>query len=251
MEDGSLGEAGEAGPVPQDGGHLLQDSGEESGGPGDGSPGGGDGAVGEDGAVGGDGASDASCGESGPSCYPADGFVQATMGPGPSSPPSTCQLGTTQSWLTVGSPAPGKPNVVANGGQQNGDPVQVICSVVPVNAGFDVSLQMTTEGSQGSSLTITSPPGLGAVTLAAGGQGITAKWQSATFSSAVETDCTIVFTYEGQPVPNTPTIAAGRVWGHLSCPQAVFNETVMDADGGTTALHCDGEADFLFEQCAQ
>jgi hypothetical protein len=243
-QDGSKSGVGEAGAPQQDGGHP-QDAGAESGQPADGS------SQGDDGAVAGDAADDVPCGEPGSGCVIAEGFMLATMGPGPSSPATICNLGTAESWLAVGTPAAGEvPSVVESGGTQNGEKVVVTCSVVPVSAGFDVSLQMTTEGLDGGSLSISSPPGLGAVTLAGGGQGITASWKSETFPSATESDCTIAFTYEGQPVPTSPPIAAGRIWGHLSCPQALFNgETVVGPDGGAATIHCDGEADFLFENC--
>jgi hypothetical protein len=191
---------------------------------------------------------DASCG---PGCIVPQGFVLATMGPGPSSPTTVCHFGIAQSWLMVGAPTPSIPDVVQDGGSQNGAPVAVACSVIPVNAGFDVSLQISVGGTGGGGLTITSPAGVGAVTMA-GAQGITASWQSETFGPASESDCTIAFTYEGQPVYDDPPVAAGRIWGHLSCPQALFDgETVVGPDGGTTTVHCDGEADFLFEQCTE
>ena len=65
-----------------------------------------------------------------------------------------------------------------------------------------------------------------------------------------ETDCTISFTYQQEAVPDNPPIAAGRIWGHISCPTAqVAGQTVMLPDGGTQNRQCDAEADFLFEQC--
>jgi hypothetical protein len=45
------------------------------------------------------------------------------------------------------------------------------------------------------------------------------------------------------PVPASPPIAAGRIWGHLRCPHAFDNET--------PSVVCDVEADFMFENCTQ
>jgi hypothetical protein len=68
---------------------------------------------------------------------------------------------------------------------------------------------------------------------------------SGTYSQSA---CTLAFTYNGTSVPDSPPIAAGRIWGHLSCPVAVGS---AGAGGGAAAPQCDAEADFLFEQCHQ
>ena len=64
--------------------------------------------------------------------------------------------------------------------------------------------------------------------------------------------CTITYEYDpfgttggvagDQPVPTSPPIAAGRIWGHIKCPNAVSTST--------PGVACDAEADFLFEQCS-
>ena len=65
-----------------------------------------------------------------------------------------------------------------------------------------------------------------------------------------EDDCTIVARYNGGAVPASPAVAPGRIWAHLSCPRMV-NESgvVVPANGASTAATCDGEADFVFENC--
>jgi hypothetical protein len=88
---------------------------------------------------------------------------------------------------------------------------------------------------------------MGAVTQS-GGTGITGVFESSMNGRYRETDCTIAFTYLGQPVGQTP-LAAGRIWGHLSCPSAALDGSTVMVDGGTESKQCDGEADFLFEQC--
>jgi hypothetical protein len=53
-------------------------------------------------------------------------------------------------------------------------------------------------------------------------------------------------------VPVSPPIAAGRIWGHITCPHAVEQgQTTTGADGGPASISCPASADFLFEQCNQ
>jgi hypothetical protein len=176
---------------------------------------------------------------------PADAFVLAQVDKGSN---TTCNEGTLTTVAAIGTATGGKPTTVNDGDSQSGSStVHVSCSVTTAANGFDVSLNATLEGLQGGSLTITSPPGQGAVT-ESGGSNITGVFQSATLGVYRQTNCTIQFTYNGDPVPDQPPIAAGRIWGHLSCPGAKLN-------GGTTPsgadVLCDAEADFLFEQCGQ
>jgi hypothetical protein len=64
-------------------------------------------------------------------------------------------------------------------------------------------------------VTITSPAGAGAVTTS-GGTGITASlYSSVDQGPYAETNCTVSYTYQGQPVPVSPAVAAGRIWGHI------------------------------------
>lgn len=181
-----------------------------------------------------------------------DAFIAATMGVGPSSPASVCNFATQDQLLDVGTPVAGKPTTVQDGNSQAGASVKVSCSVTTSGGGFDLNLSVIEEGLQGGSVTITSPAGQGAVTAASGGSNITAVFQSTTAGSYRETDCTISFLYNQEVVPDNPPIAAGRIWGHLSCPTAQSSgATLVGADGGSTTAQCDGEADFLFEQCGQ
>jgi hypothetical protein len=183
----------------------------------------------------------------------ADAFVAVSLGAGPSSPAPSCNVTAGANALAIGSAStPGFPNTIHDGGvAPSGSPVHVSCSVTPAGSGFDVALAATLEGLAGGSLTITSPPGAGAVT-ASGANGITATLQTASLGTYREADCTIVFTYEGAPVPDSPAVAAGRIWGHLSCPHAVLGGVTTTApDGGVEQVACDSEADFLFEGCAQ
>ena len=182
----------------------------------------------------------------------ADAFIAATVGVGAQSGPQLCNFGTVQQWLGVGSPVGGtKPVTAQDGSNQAGSTVHVACTVSTSGGGFDVNANVTQEGLSGGSVTITSPSGAGAVTTS-GGSGITGVFQSGTYGTYRETDCTISFTYNGQTgySGNDPPIAGGRIWGHISCPSAQVNgQTVQGPDGGTQNRQCDAEADFLFEQC--
>jgi hypothetical protein len=179
-----------------------------------------------------------------------DAFVQATVGVGPQSPAAVCNYsGGAQDFLDIGTPTGGKPTTVQDGSSQNNTSVHVSCSITTAANGFDISLNATLEGLQGGSVTITSPSGQGAVTTSGGT--VTASFQSAEHGLYKESDCQITFTYQGTTVPDNPPIAAGRIWGHISCPaaQAANGQGTVGPDGGGAA-QCDAEADFLFEQCS-
>jgi hypothetical protein len=182
-----------------------------------------------------------------------DVFVAATVGVGSQSPPTVCNFsGASDQFLDIGTATGNKPTTVQDGNSQSGgSTVHATCTVSTAANGFDISLNAILDGPQGGSILITSPSGQGAVT-ASGGSGITASFQSGSQGIYRETDCTIAFTYDGSQVPETP-IAAGRVWGHVSCPaaQSANGQTVTGPDGGTQPVQCDAEADFLFEQCGQ
>ena len=163
-----------------------------------------------------------------------DGFVSATVGTGTQSP--LCPLGSAMPWLTVGEATTGKPMTVLSGN----DGVTMTCSVRASGNGYDVSASVTATGRQGGSFTLVSPPGTGAVTVS-GGQGIQASFGSTAASATYQQSaCVVSFTYLGSPVPDSPSVFPGRIWGHLSCPSATT------APNTTT---CDAEADFLFEEC--
>src|SRR5579884_1792839 len=139
----------------------------------------------------------------------ADAFVAAQVGPGPLSP--SCPLGTAgQRFLDVGGQTGATPETVLNGSASAGGTIQVHCSVKPAAGGFDVDLSLTVPGSAGGSLAITSPAGQGAVTLS-GGVRIAGVFQGAA-GSYRETDCTLGFTYQGNPVPEVPAVSSGRIW---------------------------------------
>ncbi|HEY6461890.1 MAG TPA: hypothetical protein VIY73_17110, partial [Polyangiaceae bacterium] len=191
-------------------------------------------AAGDDGGTGGDAAIDegtdseadggeCAVGADGGCIIPPDAFVSATLCNDPA--------------FALGHATTVRPSTVEDG--HAGD--HVACAVHPDASGFDLSL--TASGS-GSALTVTSTSPV----VAGGGGGddaLTVVWQSTQTGPATATNCTLTFTYEGNPVPDSPAIAAGRVWGHVSCP-----DVPLLATGGVTPS-CDGEADILFEQCSE
>ena len=175
----------------------------------------------------------------------ADAFVQAAVGSGPQSSAAMCPLGPgTAAWLNVGSATAGKPTTVQDGGNNGTGNVAVTCKVTPSGNGFDIDLSIDQNGAQGASITISSPAGQGAVTTSGATTGITATFTSVDNGGPYSSNnCTLTFAYQGQPVPVSPPVAAGRIWGHVSCPVAQL--------GGQPGKQCDAEADFLFEQCQQ
>jgi hypothetical protein len=81
---------------------------------------------------------------------------------------------------------------------------------------------------------------------------LTGTFENGQLGRYTSDSCTIAFTYDGAPVPLNPPIAPGRIWGHLSCPNAQRGDiSIMSPDGGVTPATCDTEADFLFENCTQ
>jgi hypothetical protein len=171
----------------------------------------------------------------------ADAFVQVTV--------------CSQPWLLAGQADVQLPVTVRDGDSTGTDVYSVTCTVRAVGAGFDVSLSLSDQGPQGGSVTITSPTGAGDVS-ASGGSSISATFTSARGVVAHGRNCTITPTYLDQPVPQNPSVFAGkgaggvgRAWGHVSCPMAVL--TMEGGAPDAAGSPCDAEADFLFENCSQ
>jgi len=173
----------------------------------------------------------------------ADGFVQATV--------------CSQPWLLVGQATTELPVTVRDGDSSGNDVFSVTCTVhctrdcsptAAVSAVFDVSLSLADQGPQGGSVTITSPAGAGDVS-ASGGSSITATFTGAHGVIAQGRNCTITPTYQGQPVSQSPSVFAGKIWGHVSCPAATL--TMEGGAPDAAGSQCDAEADFLFEGCSQ
>jgi hypothetical protein len=179
---------------------------------------------------------------------PPDAFISAEVGGG-----ASCNLPSPDpDWLPVGTATAGKPTTVADQGSTGNGTASVQCTVHPSGSGFDINLSVSVAGNPGGDILITSPSGAGAVTTS-GGTGITASFYSNNRGPYEAHDCTITYTYQNQAVPVSPPIAAGRIWGHINCPNAVdqSGQETTGADGGATMTTCGASADFLFEQCGQ
>jgi hypothetical protein len=175
-----------------------------------------------------------------------DVWVTATVGQ--TAAGGTCNEQSATTIISVGpqSPSPlDKPTTVSSGGADVGGTVNITCSINPSGSGFDVQLSVVKSG-QGS-LTITSAPGKGAVTETGGT--VTVTWSNPMVGQYDQSDCMFTATFQGGSLPSGagPAVAGGRIWGHVSCPAAQNqNQTLMNG----MFVTCDGEADFLFENCS-
>jgi len=178
----------------------------------------------------------------------ANAFLSAEVGPG-SGNGSLCGYGSNQDWPPVGSPLSPEPSVTTSGDFEQGwGKVTLFCKVDSTGGGnFNIELSAEVAGPMGGSVTVSGT--VNDTTGATGG--ITGSFTSATKGSFSDSNCSVTFTYLMMPlgVSGSP-IAKGRIWGHLSCPNATQQETsVPTEDGGSTQETCDGEADFLFQNC--
>jgi hypothetical protein len=189
-----------------------------------------------DGGSGSGGGSSSGSSSGGQAPPPADAFVAATVGPGALA--TLCPDKTFMPSFALGTATPDKPTTVVNGGAAGSGTATVTCSVIPQGPGFDVSLSASAGG---RTFTVQSPAGQGAVQ-SNGGIGLTMTFSDAT-GTYQGNPCTLSYMYMSAPVPVSPPVTAGRIWGHLSCPAAQVQ--------GQAGVQCDTEADFLFEQCTQ
>jgi hypothetical protein len=151
-----------------------------------------------------------------------------------------------QTFVQIGSPPSPKPSTVTNGDfQQGAGSVSLSCKVDPSGAGFNIQLSAQIGEPNGGSLIV-----VGQVN-AIGGSGIQGTFLSAQNGTFVDQNCSFTFTYNMGPVPvGGSPVAAGRIWGHIDCPNAVESGTAeITADGAATERTCDAHADFLFENC--
>jgi hypothetical protein len=178
----------------------------------------------------------------------AQGFVSAYVGPG-SANSSACGFGSEVPIVTIGVPTDPEPGTESSGSYQagaSGGIVTIDCSVDPSGSAFKVRVFVEVTGMAGGSMSFE-----GTVDPTNGTSAISAGFTNASGTFSQSNDCTIMFDYMGNPVPVSGSpIAQGRIWGHLSCPNAMQSGTEETGeDGGTVTRTCDGEADFLFENC--
>jgi len=167
---------------------------------------------------------------------PPDAFVAATVGPGGQA--TLCPFMTPMTGFVLGAPVGTRPTTVMDGQATSAGSALVSCTVKAQGSGFDILLSASIGN---DTIIIQSPTGQGAVQ-ATGGIGLTMNLSDAT-GVYQGSACTLSYTYLASPIQVSPKVAAGRIWGHLSCPAAQVQ--------GQTGKQCDTEADFLFEQCTQ
>jgi hypothetical protein len=172
---------------------------------------------------------------------PPDAFISGSLDSGQNGP--QCPLaGVATGILNIGTNTPNKPTTVQDGGSNGGGNVSVACKVTPNGNNFDIDLSAEQQGTSGATLAVT-----GTVDPTMGGMNLVGSFSSAQDGSYSSNSCILTYTYGGMAVPVSPYVAAGRIWAHISCPKA--QNMAQDVAGKPAS--CDGEADFLFEQCSQ
>jgi hypothetical protein len=153
-----------------------------------------------------------------------------------------CIYGSAAQVLSLGVATGDNPVRVIDGTMTNGSVVQILCSV---SGSYDVSLAAYLGGNRGGTISM-----VGHVDATTGGQNITAEIDTSG-SQFKESDCTIGFTYMSGSVPQTPAVARGRIWAHLSCAKMVDASGTyrMLMDGSLVPTTCRSEVDFVFENC--
>jgi len=180
-----------------------------------------------------------------------DAFVAATLAPS-SDNYTGCALNAAYPFVAIGAPSCGGATTVRN----DGDAVQVSCSVLPAGGGFDVSLSAKTAGGSGSGFTLTGhvvPGDAGSIAFGYP-TAVNAVFENAKYGSYSRPQfdtvrlCTLraTLSYAGNDcaLPDGVPVGLGGIWGHVSCP------TVQDIPGPPDT-GCDAEADFFFESCGQ
>jgi hypothetical protein len=180
---------------------------------------------------------------------PPEAYVNFTLGPHLDGMGNNyCSVAVAQQELLIGNPRGGTtPQTQAdNSSQLNGQFDGNITVACAVTGGFNVVATGSLGGTMGGTVQLS-----GSVSAGSGGSKDIQASFTQNGTSYAENDCSITFTYEGGNVPVTP-IAKGRIWGHLSCPTMVNPSTPKLLSNGTQVQEtCDGEADFLFDNCAQ
>ncbi len=156
---------------------------------------------------------------------------------------SSCQI-NSQTWFAIGNfgnPDKGVPSKPIESGETEGQgQVTVDCKVAPEGDGFRVVAEVSTDGAPSNTGPIGATFSIEGVFTAEGTQeNVTAIFYRSDFGSFKQTDCTV--TYPEAALKETP-VAAGRVWGEISCPNIEL------ADQGRV---CTGKAEFRFENCNQ
>lgn len=129
---------------------------------------------------------------------------------------------------------------VIDGQEYSGRVVTVQCIVAQDGNGFNIQLSGKLGG-------VGSIEVKGKVTATGVSKNINATFTRDDFGTIRQQDCTFEPYHSANVRPNAawkdPDVAVGRVWGRVTCGNAVVTETVTDKV-------CRGEADIRFENCA-
>ncbi len=161
----------------------------------------------------------------------------------------TCPtVGGPGSWLKIGEfrgPTKEETSVVIDGEAQADLTVSLECSVAPVGAAFDVNVLAELEGNEGGSVAITG-------TFTADGEqnNITAVFQRPEYGNFTATGCKVSYFAPGEvttdangsPIKSFRGVAAGRVWGFLTCDAA---------ENARSNKACKATTQFRFENCGK
>jgi len=172
----------------------------------------------------------------------ARAFVDVEIASGASM--GACNLADTTGFSIGSVPAPGEPVTRVDNGSNSNGPIAVVCSVAASNGGYAIELEADDESTvvgQGGSLRIT-----GSLTASGVGSNVAVNANSGGAAYA-ESNCTVTdvgFVVTSGATPAPPSIAPGRVYGTVSCPNAA-----PTANG--SLVYCVVTADFVFENCAE
>ncbi|HTB75163.1 MAG TPA: hypothetical protein VK762_18060 [Polyangiaceae bacterium] len=170
-----------------------------------------------------------------------DAFVNASLGG------TLCPVNDATVINTMGMTSATAPSTTP-AGQDN---LSITCSVAAGGNGYTIQLDAQLPGSTGGELIVS-----GTVDATNGGK-VAAQWVSQMSGLSYESnDCTLSYTYIGQPIPENQRLSSGQIWAHVSCPDAmqpngsIAGTQTTGPDGGVINSVCDGEADILFSNCS-
>lgn len=132
-------------------------------------------------------------------------------------------------------------DVVVDGEDVKGSPLKITCSVIPDGDSFNVDVQAQVTASEGGTVHVIG-------TFKASGEqtGVRAIFQAGDYGQFTDDDCTVTYYDKSKNEDPSKTtfrgVAAGRVWGFLTCGAA---ENVQSNKA------CSATAQFRFENCAK
>ncbi len=145
-------------------------------------------------------------------------------------------------WIKIGNfrgPGQNETELVLDGADQGGVPVKVDCAVVDNGGSFQVDIKGEVEGTEGGVVQLS-----GSFSPSGKQEGVSVTFGRADYGAYIASDCTVSYYAAGEDEsqPSFRGVAAGRVWGFLSCPE------VKSAERNRA---CRANMQFRFENCAQ